>query len=460
MKKLSDIISSMADGIQNGLISQRGLFERTLSEIFLFEEKQQSKAKVVLEETISILLNITEQYGLSTVAARSISERSSEISRSTEEIVTAVQFHDITNQHLGAVKKALGYTHKSCLDILDGRGCTLNDENALQNFVARLGDFCSRQSGRLEHIRETFITAVEGIAHNLRNIGVNVEDISRDIQKITGDNGINRKPFISEMEGMLISVKESFTVITENAETSGKLMDTMLSLSGNVKEEIKKFITDIEEIAFNIKLVAFNTEIKSSQIGTEGFALEVVAERIKQLSDATSSQTGTISEMIGIITASADELSSGITAEVAGSSDEVAKISVQLEILELTFSGLSKNIVPLFAEIDKNTRDLSWDIEGLTRSMNVHKVLDEGVKKAVAELNGISSYAQAMLPGGINPEGVWYVHAKQASSQIPFENSEAELFDGMKAITECRLIADYDIHERTFNKKENSAELF
>jgi len=459
VKQFSEIISSRADSIQNGLTSQRSLFEQTLSEIFLFEEKQQSRAKMVLEETISILLSITEQYGISTVAAKRISARSSEISSSTEEIVTAVQFHDITSQHLEGVKKALGYAHKSCLALFDVRGA-VPDDKKMEIVVARLMEFCKQQSVQLEHIRETFVTAVEGIANNLRHIGVNVADISGDIQKITGDNGMNRKTFISEMEGMLSSVNASFNIIIKNADASRKLLDRMLLLSSNVKEEVAKFITDIEEIAFNIKLIAFNTEIKSSQIGKEGFALEVVADRIQQLSRETSEKAETVSEMLRIITASADELSSGITAAVQGSSDEVVKISGELEILEKTFSALNKNIVPLLSDIDMNARDLSGDIQRLTESINVHIVFDERVKRAVSELNAISSHSEQLLLEVVKPEGESYRHANQSFPRGPFKISEMEFLSGIHSVPESVLIAENDIQKKSVNDTGNSIEFF
>ena len=459
VKQFSEIISSRADSIQNGLTSQRSLFEQTLSEIFLFEEKQQSRAKMVLEETISILLSITEQYGISTVAAKRISARSSEISSSTEEIVTAVQFHDITSQHLEGVKKALGYAHKSCLALFDGRGA-VPDDKKMEIVVARLMEFCKQQSVQLEHIRETFVTAVEGIANNLRHIGVNVADISGDIQKITGDNGRNRKTFISEMEGMLSSVNASFNIIIKNADASRKLLDRMLLLSSNVKEEVAKFITDIEEIAFNIKLIAFNTEIKSSQIGKEGFALEVVADRIQQLSRETSEKAETVSEMLRIITASADELSSGITAAVQGSPDEVVKISGELEILEKTFSALNKNIVPLLSDIDMNARDLSGDIQRLTESINVHIVFDERVKRAVSELTAISLHSQQSLLKGVKPERESYRHPNRSFPQGPFEISEVEFLSGIHSVPESALIAEYDIRKKSVNNIGNSIEFF
>jgi methyl-accepting chemotaxis protein len=313
---------------------------------------------------------------------------------------------------------------------------------------------------QLEHIRETFVTAVEGIANNLRHIGVNVADISGDIQKITGDNGRNRKTFISEMEGMLSSVNASFNIIIKNADASRKLLDRMLLLSSNVKEEVAKFITDIEEIAFNIKLIAFNTEIKSSQIGKEGFALEVVADRIQQLSRETSEKAETVSEMLRIITASADELSSGITAAVQGSSDEVVKISGELEILEKTFSALNKNIVPLLSEIDMNAHDLSGDIQRLTEGINVHIVFDERVKRAVSELNAISLHSEQLLLEVVKPEGESYRHANQSFHRGPFKISEMEFLSGIHIVPESVLIAENDIQKKSVNNTGNSIEFF
>lgn len=458
--KLSGIVSARTDSIQKGLISQMSLFEQTLSEIFHFEEKQQSKAKLVVEKTISILLSLTEQYGLSTVAARNISARSSEISRSTDEIVIAVQFQDITNQQFGGVKKALAYAHKNCRPLFDGRVSIPDDNNMVEMAVTKLRAFFRHQAVQLDHARKTFVTAVEGIADNLRRIGVNMADMSSDIQKITGNAGMNRKTFISEMEGMLHSVKAALTVITEDAETRRKLLDTMLFLSGNVKDEMTQFIRGIEEIADDIELVAFNTEIKSSQIGKEGAALDVVASRVKHLSYETSAQAEMVSEILRIINASADELSSGITADVEGSSEEAAIISVELERLELTFSGLNENIVPLFVEIDKNTRDLSGDIEGLTKRINVHKIVDEGVKKSVSELNSLLSSVSSILPGGVKPSGVQFGHARQLPYQVPIENAEVELLAWMNEMTECSLTADYDLQERSFNDKNNSVDFF
>lgn len=71
---------------------------------------------------------------------------------------------------------------------------------------------------------------------------------------------------------------------------------------------LTKLIEDIEDVGNEIELISLNSRIKASQTGSEGAALDVLAESIQGLSNDAKNLTGKIRGLVDKINLSADEL--------------------------------------------------------------------------------------------------------------------------------------------------------
>jgi methyl-accepting chemotaxis protein len=392
VRKLSHIIADKLARIQKDLRSLQRIMAETLSRFRGFEENHQHKTRTIIESTMTVLCSLTEQYGLSTARAQDVVARSGKITASAREIVTSVQFHDITRQQFGRAKKALN-------NVRAGLSVFVGEESLspVGEIVTGLGRPCAHHVLHLAEVRDSFVDAVQGIVGNLKDIASNVVDISADARKMVGRDGTGKSAFLVEMEGMLSSVTATFTALSASAAAGGELSDAMQPLTRSMAD-LTKFMVDIEEIAEDIELIALNTQIKSAETGDEGCAFEVVADTVQRLSSRTCRQAETVSGILKAVGSAAEELSLGDGSGREHSLKEVRDISADLESLIMTLSGLNREIGSLFIRIEESGSDLSHDIGKVADGIRVHGFVAGVVDEIVSGLNETVSDVRRIFP--------------------------------------------------------------
>ncbi len=401
IRTLSGIMASKSQTIDARMKSLECLIEQTISGFLGFERRQMKKTRTILDNTMNVIASLTGQYGLSKTTAMDIAARSAAISRSTGEIVTSIQFHDITRQQFESIKNELNNVYGYCHRTSSAR--FFSDSGHAASVSAGIEDFCEHQAVQLSYVRDTFMNAIQEITGNLGQIALNVASISHDAQKIVGSDRTNNEAFLSWIEGTL---SDAFSTLNENATARRELSAALLSIA-DAKAEMSQYIVDIEEIMEDVELIAYNAEIKSSQIGTEGTAFVVLAGHIKKLSVEACSKIETVSEMLRIITSTSGALAAGIDSELEGSFREIEAISHDLEILISALSDLNRDILTTFHDIDKAEGALSEDIGQVMQSIRIHTIVDTVVNTAVSGLREISFHARMQFPAGPECDPEW-----------------------------------------------------
>lgn len=107
VERLSVLINSSSTDIAERAGYLNSLVERTLSEVLALEARQKEKVRSVLDKTQASLTSLTEKNTSSTMTAHQISTELATIAGSIGEVVSSIQFHDITRQQVEHVKEAL-----------------------------------------------------------------------------------------------------------------------------------------------------------------------------------------------------------------------------------------------------------------------------------------------------------------------------------------------------------------
>ena len=107
VKELSKKIDERADGITNDLKVLETLARQTYAKLHMFESRQREKVSVILRNTDAALSSLTEKYYLSKSAAEDVLSRTTGITLSVADIVTSVQYHDITRQRFEQIRKVI-----------------------------------------------------------------------------------------------------------------------------------------------------------------------------------------------------------------------------------------------------------------------------------------------------------------------------------------------------------------
>jgi len=354
--------------------SLRCLIEQTLCKVLDLEATQQTQAGIVLDKTMSSLESLMERHGLSAAAAEQISTRYETVSQRIGEIVTSMQFHDITRQRIEHAQQAL-----AGLDSL--------------RLVADVSDL---QIAQIHYARDELVSAVNNILDNLSALADLVAEMARETSKMAGAADETGQSFLTEVEA-------GFSLVTSALKTYGEA-DRELSFAmgsvGGMLGEMSAHTGKIEAIGEKIKLIALNATVKACRIGDEGATLGVLAEAIHQLSVETRRQTEKASEALRSITSASESLCAAVNADGTDKGGEVAFVGEALRTQLQSLQNVSQGIVSLLRQMNLDGCSLSGDIRKTIDEVHVHRRVDQVISNVAAGLEEIAAFSRSKGPAG------------------------------------------------------------
>ena len=404
VRKLVSMIEIKSTELSERSRSLSDVIQRTLAHVTGIAARQHGQVKVVFDSTVSSLESLTEKHRMSSSAAANISQRYDDVSRSMGEIVTSMQFHDITRQRIEHVGQALESAG-------DRNGKREEEGHGGKRRRGRIGngskaasispDVCMLQMAQLEYARSELSSAVGSIVENLRGIAMHVDEMSEEARKMAGAAGEDdRSSFMHIEKGV-----SAATSALSGYEDSSREMEMAMSSAGSTLGDMSAFAKDIEGIGTRIKLIALNAIVKASHIGEEGAALSVLAESTHQLSVETCLLTHEVCEDLRSIIGSADLLSAGVSTESGARNEEIARMKDELDGLLESFREVNGSIVSLLSRMDEEGRKLSSDIGRAVLEIKVHEKVDGVITAVVSELQQMIE-SQAALKSEKGPAHV------------------------------------------------------
>ncbi|MFZ2198141.1 MAG: methyl-accepting chemotaxis protein, partial [Thermodesulfovibrionales bacterium] len=287
VKKLASDITEKSSHIVRDTSALTAIVHSSLLKIGELSSVQQTKASKILKSTMSNIGSLKDKYGLSADSAAQISLFSAEISQCIREIVTFIQFHDITRQQFECSLSAFS----KMAEMLE----SVSEEDDPSRTVVQLARFCVQEGAPLHKTRSDFFSVVMTVIENLEVLSKSMKKLLGETKLLVSAGGPTEDSFLVTIEDSLSSVTLTISTFLESGMVKGELsgattvvVDTLAEMSG--------FIHEIENIGEEIDLMALNASVKAAQIGEEGRALGVVADEIQRISAEaqlnTSSVTG------------------------------------------------------------------------------------------------------------------------------------------------------------------------
>lgn len=374
-----------------------------------FESSQQEKAKQILDRSNSSIREMELRHELSSLVIKGVAKCWKQISGNVGEVVSSLQFHDITRQRMEHVREALmeivGHQENTS-ESSEGKSliawplCRRRENSGkcdTTETISKAAATCELQAAQLQHAREDLAGAMERIGENLYRISSEISVMSEDIKKAAGASGEKEDTYFSELEASLAKLMDA---IGEFTEMNRKMSASMLQVA-HAMGEMKSYIRDVQKVGIAMRVTALNACIHAAHIGDSGLALGVLADSIHQLSVDTAGSIDIISANLASIGEEAESLSKqGGRYDQARLEMENASLLDQVKSLMKPLRQMDEELSDLLQRFDSDGTSLQQEIEEMAAHLRVHDGTDKGIGAVVTSLKEVTGEMRASLPSG------------------------------------------------------------
>ena len=358
-----------------------------------------------------------------------LQDRSDGVSRSFGEIVSALQFQDITRQRLDHVQKALNNLGQH-LKKFSQRQDFSNDAEAERLF----GSICRLQYDQLELASREFVDAADNLATNLDNMSTNVvamADDTRSLLQVSDDASGNRYTVV-------LSALQSIALQLEKTWSTHQSTATNLAEVNQGVQKVSLLVEEIEFVSEEMQLLAINAAISAAHAKRQGAGLDVIAKNIQEAAEVACNYALALADQCAAITEHARNLQA-IEKDNQSDIGEVKDIIAQAQDSMTNLDSSYTKLVKLAEKVDRDACDLSHDVAGIIRTLNINNQFTEKlapVLKRFRDLSfsneeGLSATEYTSLDALFNELELCYTMASERQIHQNLVNSQKQLVDEM-----------------------------
>lgn len=309
----------------------------------------------------------------------SLDERTKAVAADVEDVVSAVQFHDITRQQVEHVTQVLSEVAAMLVEETADR----------EEMLGWLKDVCRLQERQLASTHTEFTQAISRIGQSLANIAERIRSLEQSIHSLSHGE---------EEEGstVLERIRDRARALVEPMRQAlsfwSEVRDGMAGAGEHVRG-MEDFVDRVEAISEEIKLIALNASIHAAHTGENGRSMGVLAEAVRTLSSEAGDLTRQTAERLQRIVGHAENL----RAEAERARELSRKEGAQIGDLEELVQGLQAKeteTASMLSRLGRESADLAAGIEaaeaGPVLEREVGGELDSA-KQALQEIERQSS---------------------------------------------------------------------
>lgn len=351
------------------LSSRIALALGTLTELLA---RQLHELPIVTNGVIDRLEQFRECQTQAGQISRRLAAQFSAVSNVVEELVTQIQFHDITRQQIEHVIEALKQVGA------ESRGRFMVLTPAVSKIL-------SLQSSQLESARDTFSASVGRIERSLADIAGHVSSMAAESRGLFGAAEQDRTGLFLQLEKSMTLILQQLRHCAEASATTARPVEDL----GTRIREMQSAVAVIGDLEAQMQRMALNATIRAAHIGEPGEPLSVLANSIRELAADCGRRAelvaGTLARMVAVSHALALSPAGGESSNPGAYSDE----GVKTAIYELHSS--SQIAFARLKQIDELASRLSADIEQLQSQLSAGRLLAEGVDRSVGALENMAA---------------------------------------------------------------------
>ncbi len=309
------------------------------------------------------------------------------VARSFSEIVSALQFQDITRQRLDHVQNAL-HNLGQHLEQFSRRKDFSNDAEAARLF----GCICQLQHDQLDLASREFVAAAANLAKNLNDMSTNVVAMASDTRsllRVSDDVNENRYAIV-------LSALQSIAVHLE--KTGSNHLSTANNLS-EVNEGIEKVSVLVEEIEFigeEMQLLAINAAVSAAHAFQQGAGLDVIAQNIQDVAEEACRYALSLAQQCAAITEHARQLQA-IEQDNPSGVDGVRSLLGEAHERMANLETSHTQLVALAEKVDHDARDLSHEVAMIVSTLNIGQLFQEKLSPVLRRFKELGAAVEEKL---------------------------------------------------------------
>ncbi len=255
--------------------------QSALAKVARLRESELRELPSLTAELVASLESIEERQRRAGEAAQRQAAEYAEISAAIEDIISAIQFHDITRQQVEHVSNSLKQSGEGIVE-RGSRVCSL---------PADLKKILQLQGLQLSHAEQVFLSSTGRIENSLARIAsraAGMVEVSKTLLGLTADE---HDSFFHQMEGRFADMLR-IAGACANAERASHAM------LQEIEENVTKMRQSVESVCLielRIRRIAINAIVRAEQIGGSGKALGVLAGVMQVLAADTYKLTREVS---------------------------------------------------------------------------------------------------------------------------------------------------------------------
>jgi methyl-accepting chemotaxis protein len=371
------------------------IVRQNISQISSLEENQHRGIHTVLDEIGFSLISLKNKNEVSREGTDLISGQSEKISRHIGEVVSSMQFHDITRQTIEHVREVLDdLVQKLSVENIEESIEKTKNDNERMHVISEIGDICEIQRAQLDDAKRQISGAASNIINHLLQIKENIVEVSHKAGNLAGTTDESALSLLSKIESGIATATLSLGTFARASHDLSEAMDIFLKTTADVSGSVN----DIEEIGAEIQLIALNARIKTAHTGDEGAPLGVIAEAIQRLSSDADTEKTAISAALNDVTLTARDVQSYSREDEDSKASEADDVIKRFGIFADTLRSANAEITSLLNKIGRSGERLAGDIGRTVSVITVHEKFERVIDNALSILDLILMESRKITP--------------------------------------------------------------
>ena len=303
-----------------------------------------------------------------------LDERTSSIASGVQEVVSSLQFHDITRQQVEHVTQVLSEVASMLEEDASGR----------EEVLGWLVDVCSLQERQLESAQQEFSRAMSRIRENLAHIAERIRSLETDISSLSQESGSGGTSALQSIRERVDALMEPMREALASWSEVKKDMDTT---AGEV-QGMEGCVDQVEAISEEIKIISLNASIQAAHTGEQGRSMGVMAEEVRTL----SSEVGGLTQRVGDRLKRVVEHSESLRSEAdraSGLSQRQERIIGELEQQVQTLQGKDEEMASGMDWLHRESADLASAIEATDAGADLERQVESELESAQQALHAV-----------------------------------------------------------------------